>query len=103
MAAAQDCPSWAGCLQAAGLNNSERDRLKALAQESIRAYRARKTQMQLNCEQIRSAHCTVRRLVRGLGLRGAMRARPFKITIVCRSECNAAGGFVEGQFVARCP
>jgi putative transposase len=44
-------------------------------------YGAEKVWRQLKREQIASARCTVERLMRGMGLRGAVRGRKFKTTI----------------------
>lgn len=49
--------------------------------ENFCAYGVRKTWKQLNREQIRVAKCTVRRLMRELGLRGVVRGKGFKTTI----------------------
>jgi transposase InsO family protein len=45
------------------------------------AYGVHKTWKQLNREHIRVARCTVRRLMRDLGLRGIVRGKGFKTTI----------------------
>jgi len=68
---------------------------------NFRVYGARKVWRQLNREGIRVARCTVERLMRDLGLSGAVRGRKFKTTIaddttarpadlVCR-EFSASG------------
>jgi putative transposase len=44
-------------------------------------YGARKVWLQLNREGIRVARCTVERLMRGLGLRGAVRGRVERTTV----------------------
>ena len=49
--------------------------------ENFQVYGARKVWRQLNREQIAAARCTVERLMRDLGLRGAVRGRQFKTTI----------------------
>ena len=49
--------------------------------ENFCAYGVRKTWKQLNREGIGVARCTVRRLMRGLGLRGIVRGKGFKTTI----------------------
>jgi transposase InsO family protein len=48
---------------------------------NFRVYGARKVWRQLNREGIRVARCTVERLMRDLGLSGAVRGRKFKTTI----------------------
>jgi transposase InsO family protein len=49
--------------------------------ENFRVYGARKVWRQLNREGIKVARCTVERLMRDLGLSGAIRGRKFKTTI----------------------
>jgi putative transposase len=48
--------------------------------ENFQVYGVRKVWRQLNRENIASARCTVERLMRDLGLRGAVRGRQFKTT-----------------------
>jgi putative transposase len=50
-------------------------------EENFRVYGARKVWRQLNREGIGVARCTVERLMRDLGLSGAVRGRTFKTTI----------------------
>jgi putative transposase len=49
--------------------------------ENRQAYGARKVWKQMNREGVGVARCTVRRLMRGMGLQGAVRGRKFKTTI----------------------
>jgi putative transposase len=49
--------------------------------ENFQVYGARKVWRQMNREGIEVARCTVERLMRGLGLSGAVRGRKFKTTI----------------------
>jgi putative transposase len=49
--------------------------------ENFQVYGVRKVWRQLNRENIVAARCTVERLMRDLGLRGAVRGRQFKTTI----------------------
>jgi putative transposase len=65
-------------------------------------YGVRKTWKQLNRERIRVAKCTVERLMRQLGLRGAIRGKAFKTTV---PDLGAArpSDLVERQFVAERP
>jgi transposase InsO family protein len=71
-------------------------------QENFCVYGARKAWKQLNRERIRVAKCTVERLMRQLGLRGATRGRGFKTT---RPDLGAPRppDLVERQFVAERP
>ena len=64
-------------------------------QENFRAYGARKVWKQLNREQIPVAHCTVRRLMRKLGLRGATRGKAFKVTTVADQNAPRPADLVE--------
>jgi transposase InsO family protein len=65
-------------------------------------YGARKTWRQLNREQIAVARCTVERLMRAMGLRGAVRGRGFKTTIPDEKASRPAD-LVERQFTAERP
>ena len=49
--------------------------------ENRQVYGARKVWKQMNREGVGVARCTVRRLMRGMGLQGAVRGRKFKTTI----------------------
>src|SRR5215471_225721 len=49
--------------------------------ENFQVYGVRKVWRQLNREDIAAARCTVERLMRDLGLHGAVRGRKFKTTI----------------------
>jgi len=49
-------------------------------EQNFRVYGARKVWLQLNREGIDVARCTVERLMRRMGLRGAVRGRMFKVT-----------------------
>ena len=54
--------------------------------ENLRVYGARKVWLQLKREGFSVARCTVRRLMRELGLRGAVRGRRTKTTIPATAE-----------------
>jgi len=58
-----------------------RPEIERVWQENFRVYGARKVWRQLNRERIRVARCTIERLMRDLGLSGAVRGRKFKTTI----------------------
>jgi putative transposase len=66
------------------------------------AYGVHKTWKQLNREHIRVARCTVRRLMRDLGLRGIVRGKGFKTTIPNESALRPAD-LVNRQFTAQRP
>jgi len=70
--------------------------------ENFCVYGARKTWKQLNRESIGTAHCTVRRLMRKLGLRGARRGKAFKTTIP-DENAQRLPDLVNRQFVAMRP
>jgi transposase InsO family protein len=79
-----------------------RGEIQRVWQENFCVYGARKAWKQLNRERIRVAKCTVERLMRQLGLRGAVRGKGFKTT---RPDLAAARppDLVERQFVAQRP
>jgi putative transposase len=70
--------------------------------ENFCAYGVRKTWKQLNREQIPVARCTVRRLMRQLGLSGVVRGKGFKTTIPDTAAARPAD-LVERRFVAERP
>jgi putative transposase len=70
--------------------------------ENFSVYGARKAWRQLNREQIPVARCTVERLMRAMGLRGAVRGRGFKTTIPDEKASRPAD-LVERQFIAERP
>lgn len=70
--------------------------------ENFCAYGVRKTWKQLNREHIRVAKCTVRRLMRQMGLRGYIRGKRFKTTVPDTGAVRPAD-LVERQFIATRP
>jgi len=58
-----------------------RDEIRRVWEANFRVYGARKVWRQLNREGIRVARCTVERLMRQMGLEGAVRGRKVKTTI----------------------
>jgi len=70
--------------------------------ENFCTYGVRKTWKQLNREHVRVAKCTVRRLMRQLGLRGCSRGKSFKTTVPDTGSVRPAD-LVERQFVATRP
>jgi len=70
--------------------------------ENFCAYGVRKTWKQLNRERIHVARCTVRRLMRDLGLRGVVRGKGFKTTIPDEAALRPAD-LVNRQFTAERP
>jgi putative transposase len=71
-------------------------------QENFCVYGVHKTWKQLKRENIPVARCTVQRLMRDLGLRGAIRGRGFKTTIPDETAVRPAD-LVERRFVAQRP
>ena len=55
--------------------------IRRVWEENFGVYGARKVWRQMNREGIRVARCTVERLMRAMGLQGAVRGRRFKTTI----------------------
>lgn len=70
--------------------------------ENFCAYGVRKTWKQLNREGIGVARCTVRRLMRCLGLRGIVRGKGFKTTIPDEAA-RRPSDLVKRQFTAERP
>jgi transposase InsO family protein len=79
-----------------------RPEIERVWQENFCAYGVRKTWKQLNREKIRVAKCTVARLMRQLGLCGAVRGKAFKTTVPGRNSPRPAD-LVERRFVAERP
>ncbi|WP_245818930.1 IS3 family transposase, partial [Haloechinothrix alba] len=65
-------------------------------------YGARKVWLQLNREQITVARCTVERLMRALGLRGAVRGK-VKRTTVADPQASRAADLVQRRFAPAAP
>jgi putative transposase len=79
-----------------------REEIQRIWRENFSVYGARKAWRQLNREQIAVARCTVERLMRSMGLRGAIRGRGFKTTIPDEKASRPAD-LVERQFKAERP
>jgi transposase InsO family protein len=71
-------------------------------EENYCVYGVRKVWKQLQRENIQVARCTVQRLMRDLGLRGAIRGRGFKTTIADEKAVRPAD-LVARRFVAQRP
>ena len=71
-------------------------------QENFRVYGAKKVWRQLNREEIGVARCTVERLMRKMGLRGAVRGKKFKTTIPDESAARPLD-LVKREFKASRP
>ena len=70
--------------------------------ENFDVYGAEKVWAQLNREGTRVARCTVERLMRALGLRGAVRGKPVRTTRV-EDTANRPRDLVDRQFAAAAP
>jgi len=79
-----------------------REQIRRVWGENFSVYGVRKTWRQLNRECIPVARCTVERLMRAMGLRGAVRGRTFKTTIPDEKAMRPAD-LVERQFMAERP
>ncbi len=79
-----------------------REQIDRVWKENFQVYGVRKVWRQLNREGIRVARCTVGRLMRQMGLQGAIRGRKFKTTIGDDS-ISRPGDLVDRQFVATRP
>jgi transposase InsO family protein len=69
-------------------------------EQNFGVYGARKVWLQLNREGIRVARCTVARLMREMGLRGAIRGRTFKVTTHAAEGVQRPMDLVERDFTA---
>jgi putative transposase len=58
-----------------------REKIRHVYDENFQVYGARKIWRRLNREGESVARCTVERLMRGMGLRGAVRGKPVKTTV----------------------
>ena len=58
-----------------------RDHISRVWQENFRVYGVRKVWRQLKRESVDVARCTVERLMRDMGLQGAVRGKKFKTTV----------------------
>ena len=66
-------------------------------------YGVKKVWKQLNFEQVRIANCTVRRLMKTMGLTGVRRGRQFKLTTISDENQHRPSDLVDRQFVATAP
>jgi transposase InsO family protein len=79
-----------------------REKIRHVWDENFSVYGARKVWRQLVRERTAVARCTVERLMREMGLRGAIRGRKFKTTVPDTSAERPAD-LVNRQFVASRP
>jgi putative transposase len=79
-----------------------RDEIRRIWEGNFQIYGARKVWRQLNREGIQVARCTVERLMRAMGLEGAVRGRKVKTTVADASAHRPAD-LVSREFTANRP
>jgi transposase InsO family protein len=80
-----------------------RKEIQRVYDENRQVYGADKVWRQLSREGIEVARCTVERLMRSMGLRGASRGRGFKTTTVTDEALYRPSDLVKRSFEADCP
>ncbi len=80
-----------------------RPEIQRVWDENHAVYGAEKVWRQLGREDVDVARCTVERLMRGMGLRGAVRGRSFKVTTVADETAMRPPDLVARQFSATRP
>jgi putative transposase len=80
-----------------------RAKIRRVHEENFGVYGAEKVWRQLKREGVEVARCTVERLMRGLGLRGAVRGRAFKVTTVADESALRPQDLVRREFMATKP
>jgi transposase InsO family protein len=77
--------------------------IRRVFDDNLGVYGVPKVWVQLNREGIEVARCTVRRLMRDMGLRGATRGRAFKITTTSDGTLVRPADLVNRQFAPPLP
>jgi transposase InsO family protein len=80
-----------------------RPEIQRVFDDNYQVYGVRKVWKQLLREGFAVAKCTVRRLMRQLGLRGATRGRAFTVTTIPDEALARPGDLVERDFTAAAP
>lgn len=80
-----------------------RIKIRKVHEDNFDVYGAEKVWRELGREGIDVARCTVERLMREMGLRGAVRGRAFKVTTVSNETALRPRDLVEREFVATKP
>ena len=80
-----------------------RPQIQRVWKENHAVYGADKVWRQLGREQVDVARCTVERLMRDLGLRGAVRGRAYKVTTVADENALRPPDLVKRKFTATRP
>ena len=84
-------------------DESLRVEIRRVWQENFSVYGAEKVWRQLRREGVDVARCTVERLMRALGLRGAVRGRAFRVTTEAGPEAARPPDLVQRAFRAERP
>jgi putative transposase len=80
-----------------------RVKVRRVYDDNFSVYGAEKVWRQLKREGVEVARCTVERLMRAMGLRGAVRGRAFKVTTVPDESALRPQDLVRREFVATKP
>jgi len=80
-----------------------RPKIQRVWDENHAVYGAQKVWRQLGREKVPVARCTVERLMRGMGLHGAVRGRAFKVTTVADETALRPPDLVDREFSATQP
>ena len=80
-----------------------REEIERVWKENFSVYGARKVWRQLSREGVGVARCTVERLMRQMGLQGAVRGRRFKRTTIVDEEAARPSDLVHRNFTADGP
>jgi putative transposase len=80
-----------------------RGEIRRVWDENFSVYGAEKVWRQLRRERVDVARCTVERLMRGMGLRGAVRGRAFRVTTEPNLAAARPPDLVEREFHAERP
>jgi transposase InsO family protein len=80
-----------------------RSKIRLVHEENFGVYGAEKVWRQLKREGVKVARCTVERLMRRMGLRGAVRGGAYKVTTVADESALRPQDLVKREFVATKP
>jgi putative transposase len=98
------CTADPSCRSARARRDDElREHIQRVFDDNQAVYGADKVWHQLGRERIAAARCTVERLMRGMGLRGAVRGRAFTVTTRADDAAVRPPDLVERQFTASRP
>ena len=80
-----------------------RGEIQRVWDENLQVYGAEKTWLQLQREDVVTARCTVERLMRQMGLRGATRGDRHRVTTIAADDASRPLDLVERDFTAERP